>query len=326
MLIRLFSTRKGELPVSSYQSHTQLPAWVPGLPMHIAASNQDCYFIFQELLANDFKVRFYQFGSKIKDTYTWVSDPMLTLRMGVAQSHVFQLPHLGKQVFHQRDYNLLYIPHFSTEFTLGSEEHIRFIDIVMTADYLRSLEVDCSMLSDFLHKATRGIPAKLKTQNGIASIELLRWTDKLMQLPALRDEAAYCPDHVIEQVLSTALMEIDSIASRKTIRLNMQEIDKLYRIAEFLESSEKNTAVQQLAEKFKISTYKLEKGFKEIFGYSVLQHRFEQKMRLALRLIDDKNLKSKQVAQLLQYRNPQSFSKAFKKRFGYAPYRNAPKS
>ena len=142
MLNKLFSSWRGEVRVADHHSHPTVSNRFPGSHLQVATNDHDFYFIFEEFMGKTFKARFYQFGSKIRDTFTWVSDPMVTLRMGHAQSHVFQLPHLGKQVYHQRDFNLLHIPHFSAEFTLGPDEAVSFIDIIITEDYLQSFEAD----------------------------------------------------------------------------------------------------------------------------------------------------------------------------------------
>src|SRR5688572_6390408 len=140
MLNKLFSSWRGELKVADHLSHPHVSNRFPGSLLQVATNNQDYYFIFEEVEVPTFKARFYQFGSKIRDTYAWVSDPKITLRMGHAQSLVFQLPHLGKQVFHQRDYNLLHIPHFSAEFSLGPDETVSFMDIIVSEEYLQGFE------------------------------------------------------------------------------------------------------------------------------------------------------------------------------------------
>jgi AraC-type DNA-binding domain-containing proteins len=252
---------------------------------------------------------------------------MITLRLGHAQSHVFQLPHLGRMVFHQRDFNLLHIPHFSAEFTLGPNESVSFMDIIITEEYLRSFEAGYpNLLQEFMYRVNRRQPARLRSQNAIASTEVLRWSDKLLQWPSSDIKSSFEPDEVVENLLHTCLGVMNDMPARKSIKLNLQDVHNLYKVAEFLSATPKKISVQQLADQFKISTYKLEKGFREIFGYSVLQHSFEEKMRLAFKLIDDKRFSGKQVAEILRYSDPQSFSRAFRKRFGYAPYRNAPKS
>jgi AraC-like DNA-binding protein len=324
---KIFSSMRGELSVADYLYYPNVPIRFPGSRLQVATNKHDYAFTFEEFAGSSFTARFYQFSSRIRDTYTWVSDPMITLRMGHAQSLIFQLPHLGRQLFHQRDYNLLHIPHYAVEFTLGPEETVSFMDIIISEEYLRSLEADYPLLlQEFVYKTARRLPAKLKAHNAIASIEVLRWADKLIHFSSQDHKTNLPPDVVVDQLIRTCLTIMYDQPSRKASRLHLQEVNKLYRVAEFLESSAHKISVQQLADQFKISTYKLEKGFKEIFGYSVLQHSFEEKMRLAFRLIDDKRYSSKQVSAILRYSDPQSFSRAFRKRFGYAPYRNAPKS
>lgn len=327
MLNKLFSSWRGELMVADHAARPRVPGRIPGSRIQVATNNKDYHFHFEEFTGPFYKVRFYQFNSSIKDIFTWVSEPMITLRIGHTRSLIFQLPQLGKQVFHQRDLNLLHIPNFSVEFSLGPDETVSFMDIVLTEEYVQELATTYPrLLHDFVYKTARRLPAKLKAQNAIASIEILRWADKFTEYGLQDHTTQFLAGEVVEQLIRSSFMALNGQPVRKHIKLSIQEINKLYKVAAYLETFPKKVSVQQLADQFRISTYKLEKGFKEIFGYTVLRHAFEEKMRLAFRLIDDKRYSSKQVAKMLRYSVPQSFSRAFRKRFGYAPFRNARKS
>jgi AraC-like DNA-binding protein len=322
MLNKLFSCRLGELPVSIHQPVSGKSLTAP--QQQIATDNRNYHFSFAEFTHGLFKTRVYQFESFIREKYTWISDSMITLRMGNAHSYIFQLPYLGKQVFHQRDFNLLHIPHHSIEFTLAPAEKVSFMDIIISPDYLHTLEEDYPQLLDgFLQKTQRGLTAKLKTHNSIASIEVLRWIDKLIQPAAT--QSAPSTEAIVDNVIQSCFTVMSEHPGRRTTRLNLPDVNTLYRVASYLEESDEKVSIPELAQTFNISTYKLRKGFKEIFGYSVLHHPLEEKMRLATKLIEDKRYNNKQVAGMLGYRDPQSFSRAFKNRFGYCPYRNAQK-
>lgn len=323
---KLFSPKWGELVLNGDLHPSDKLLQIPGATLQVATDcNRDCTFIFQELKNEYHTVRFYHFSSKNRETYTWVSDPMTCLRIGWEGSNSFHLPYLGSQVFHQRDYNLLSIPNYSAEFTLGPHASISFMDIILDEGYLHSMETDFPLLTDFIEKAEKRLPARYCNRNGITSIEMLRWLDELHRCMSKPDKEKHRTAYITHQIIRSALAGLTDCKINRTLKLNLYDVGKIYEVARFMETYTETITIKQLAETFGLSSYKLEKGFKEIFGYSVLHHRYEERMRKALRLVNDKNYSSKQVADMLGYSEPQSFSRAFRKRFGHAPYRNAPK-
>lgn len=317
MYNKIFSPRWGELVLNGDLHPSDTLLLLPGATWQVATnSNRDYNFIFQELKNEYHTIRFYHFSSKNRETYTWVSGPMICLRTGWEESNIFHLPYLGNQIFHKRDYNLLQVPNYSAEFTLGPHASVSFIDILLDEGYLHSMQTEFPQLTDFINKIEQRIPALYSNRNGIASIEMLRWLDELHSAPAA---------NITHQLIRSALAGLINCKTNRALKLNPYDVGKIYQVAGFMETYTQTITLKQLAEIFDLSTYKLDKGFKEIFGYSVLHHRYEERMRKALRFVNDKNYTSKQVADMLGYSEPQSFSRAFRKRFGYAPYRNAPK-
>lgn len=329
MFTKLYSSKHGELTLTDQLPKGDHVLKFPGSEIQVAINeNRDYYFILQELPGTWFTARFYHFGSQVKDNYTWVSDSMITLRMGCLSSYQYHLPHLGNLLFHQRDFNLLHIPYFSQDFTMGPDATVSFMDIIINEEYLEAQKADFPLLCEFLEKVQRRLPAKLSMHNLIAPIEMLRWQDELTQFAASDEKESMQPDAMAHHLLIEGLLALHNGKARRSGKTSIEETDTIYRIADLLESTVQSFTVQELAESYGISVYRLEKGFKDVMGHSVLHHRYEEKMRMALRLVNDKRYNSKEVAGLLGYSDPQSFSRAYKNRFGYAPYRGnkAPKS
>jgi AraC-like DNA-binding protein len=323
MYTKLYSSRQGELVLTDQLPPSDSVLKFPGAGLQVATNDsRDYYFILQELPGTWFTARFYHFGSKVKDNYTWVSDSMITLRMGCLSSFQFNLPHMGTMLFHQRDYNLLHIPYFSQDFTMGPNATASFMDIIINEEYLEAQKADFPLLCEFLEKVQRRQPAKLSMHNLVAPIEMLRWADELTQFAASEEKENMQPDAMAHHLLIEGLKALHNGEARKSARINVTEAELFYQVADLLESTVYPFTIQELAEQYGISAYKLEKGFKGLIGHSVLHHRYEERMRMALRLVCDKRFNSKEVADLLGYSDPQSFSRAFKNRFGYAPYRN----
>lgn len=77
--------------------------------------------------------------------------------------------------------------------------------------------------------------------------------------------------------------------------------------------------IDELAEKFGISPTKLKNNFKEIFGKSVFQYFQEKQMLLAKQIIENEDVRIKELAYRFGYENAGKFSQAYKKHFNILP-------
>ncbi|MGX5818621.1 helix-turn-helix transcriptional regulator [Chitinophaga lutea] len=76
-----------------------------------------------------------------------------------------------------------------------------------------------------------------------------------------------------------------------------------------------------LCRRFGLNEFKLKKGFKQLFGYTVFGYVQDMKMKLARRLLTGRQLNVSEVADKLGYSSPNHFSAAFKKIYGFTPSR-----
>jgi AraC-like DNA-binding protein len=77
--------------------------------------------------------------------------------------------------------------------------------------------------------------------------------------------------------------------------------------------------LSQLGKHFCLSRYKLQYGFREMFGGSVFGYLREYKMQTARQLFTRADMNVSQVAWAVGYTNVSQFTKAYKKRFGVLP-------
>lgn len=68
-----------------------------------------------------------------------------------------------------------------------------------------------------------------------------------------------------------------------------------------------------------LNEFKLKKGFKALFGTSVIQYAKTLRMQYAQNLLRDHNRSVEEVSCLLGYQYPNHFSTAYRKHFGVAP-------
>src|SRR6185436_13686865 len=147
---------------------------IPGATCKVATTKEgDYFFLFQEFEEDGIKVRFYNFFSREKETFTLFTDPMTSFRLAYSRSHQFSLPQLTKLHFHERNYNILHAPLYSAEFSIGPNEAQAFLDIMLPTECLQLFEHESPVLTDFLKKVSHNLPAKLYQYNQVASIEMM---------------------------------------------------------------------------------------------------------------------------------------------------------
>jgi AraC-like DNA-binding protein len=78
-------------------------------------------------------------------------------------------------------------------------------------------------------------------------------------------------------------------------------------------------SLDNLARAFGVNTSKLMALFKKVFNKSIFEYLSELRMDYALELLQEKDYMVTEVARTLGYKNPNHFSTAFKKQFGFCP-------
>jgi hypothetical protein len=112
MTIKLLSKQWGELPLTNEYPGTLEALYFPGAKIRLAQpdSNSYCYFI-PEFKVKSFTIRYCFFYSTVKDVLTFITDPpSLTFRLGYSHTHQIFTTNLGKQLFHERSYNISMSP------------------------------------------------------------------------------------------------------------------------------------------------------------------------------------------------------------------------
>lgn len=80
-----------------------------------------------------------------------------------------------------------------------------------------------------------------------------------------------------------------------------------------------SVTVEELAFAIGINRYKLNRNFKHVYGEPIFQYLTRLRMEKAKEILSKKNMNISEVAYQVGYKNPQHFTVAFKKYFGYVP-------
>ena len=126
------------------------------------------------------------------------------------------------------------------------------------------------------------------------------------------------------KVLELLLLQIDQISSYNGITVSYSSsknvMDKMCRAKELITKKlDSPMRLADLAKEVYTNECTLKKEFKNIFGTTVFGYIRNLKMEQAKKLLLQKDHSVYQVSDAVGYKNPQHFSTAFKKHFGYTP-------
>jgi len=125
------------------------------------------------------------------------------------------------------------------------------------------------------------------------------------------------------KAIELLLLQLEQLTAEQELQqtaLKQSEIKKLYAARDYLSQhmSEPCTLVE-LAHHVGTNEFTLKKGFKQLFGTTVFAYWNHIKMEYACKMLSKKEMNISQIAESVGYKNPQHFSAAFKRKYGYTP-------
>jgi AraC-like DNA-binding protein len=119
------------------------------------------------------------------------------------------------------------------------------------------------------------------------------------------------------------LLQLHSIFQKNTAavdRITKRDIDTVQNLKDYLSKTFlEDHSLENLSRHFGTNTNKLMTLFKKTFGKSIFDYISELKMDYAHSLLRDEDKMVVEVAREVGYKNPNHFSAAFKRRFGFTP-------
>ena len=275
----------------------------------------------QEIAGNDYLIRYHNYFLNQDDSLTFTGEkPILRLFLSLKYSFHYTIYGLGENVLHERGFNIGYLPQALQSFRLCRNKHYALMEIQYSLEYLQRLVPYFPGVEKFLQETKKQQPIFLSSINQVASTEML----------AIIQEALYCsyPAVIRKKYLSYKVMEILILALQKITRHPVQEpvnlpekvISKTYEASQLLSKDmARNYTMEELSAIVDLSIYNLKKGFKAIYGLTVMDFLHETRMQKARLLLSETDLPVSRIATVTGYKHPFAFSSAFKKYFGYAP-------
>lgn len=126
------------------------------------------------------------------------------------------------------------------------------------------------------------------------------------------------------EIIKIFLYMFSKINDRKEINslvyLSGTEQEQIAKVEKTLQNNIQNSiTVEELALKIGMNRYKLNRNFKHVYGEPIFHYLTRLRMEKAKAMLTQKNMNISEIAYEVGYKNPQHFTVAFKKYFGYVP-------
>jgi AraC-like DNA-binding protein len=220
-------------------------------------------------------------------------------------------------------HNLYYIPvsGFYIKPPIDEEENIS-VQIQFTEDYFkRFLPTGHSLFSEFVKKINK------KEFSSISKTALPITTEMFIIL----NDIVHCEkEGILKQlfietnVLKLLLLQFEqyglSATAKEKPSVKLYDVEKLNIVKSLLDQDISYPhSMGELCRKSGLNDFKLKKGFKELFGVTVFGYLHELRMEKAKELLNDNLKPIVEIAEYCGYTYVQSFSTAFRRRYGITP-------
>jgi AraC-like DNA-binding protein len=223
--------------------------------------------------------------------------------------------------FSAKEHNLFYLPSIEEVFeTTKQKEPAQALRIKFTQSYFLNLaQREEAFFLPLLKAIDQKQLALLRTQNGRITRQMNTIVEAILQC---NKEGLLKRLFLEAKVLDLLLLQIESFFPLAPTQSSIKEYDveKLYQAKHIIEQHLANPySLRELSRQVGLNEFKLKKGFKTLFGYSVFGYLHELRMQEAKRLLLDHKKSIEQVAHYCGYQYVQHFSTAFKKKYGTTP-------
>lgn len=251
--------------------------------------------------------------------------PYMQMHFEITTSGCEYFPKAGAEpetLIYTGQHSLLFYPALKGQLKYLPLANAFSVEIELTIDFLRRIfNNDLGVLRTFgesIEKmqpsimGNRSYPITSRMKEVIFEIRRCSYTGSLKKI------------FVEAKVIELLTLQIDQINTRQdspASSFKREDIDKLHEVRDrILQNLVTPYSIEQLARMAGLNRTKLQEGFKDVFGSTVFAYITQARMEQAKGLIMDGKYPSiAEVASLIGYKNPQHFTAAFKRTFGYLP-------
>lgn len=238
---------------------------------------------------------------------------------GTVRSYIKQQPNVEGYAGSQ---NFKFDPANEFRHVLRANVPFHIVHFSYTADYIRQFlpenEAWSQILKEKIFRNERIIGEK--------STPITQAQDRALQNILNCPLTGYAGQMIMEtSFIQIILLQLHALFNKCPFRqasdsLGKRDAEVMYGVKEHLTNTFlEDHSLQSLARHFGTNTNKLMALFRKMFGKSIFEYIFELRMGHAHMLLLDKGMMVTEVSRVVGYKNPNHFSVAFKKRFGFCP-------
>ena len=222
--------------------------------------------------------------------------------------------------FCPNQHNLIYVNGFKGIAKWPGETNMKVFEVNLLPSFVEKYLPDHIVFEAFKLELKNKRSNKFSSHNFSITPQMIVVINKIMDCNRQGVfKKMFLEAHVIE-LLMLQLEQIIEHDCKALCSFKEQDIDKLYQIKEIISTRiDKPCSLIGLAQEVGTNEFTLKKGFKELFGTTVFRYWSELKMERAQIMLAEEGLTVTEVSEKVGYRNPQHFSTAFKRKFGYSP-------
>jgi AraC-like DNA-binding protein len=247
-------------------------------------------------------------------------EPAIRLQIVLQNSYYYDSRHLGPGVMHERGMSLNYVPFVYSALKLRPNEVYSHLSVYYQKKHLLSLQNSIPGLMPFMAKVVVDQPARFGTSYITADTAILSVVDNILECTYRGHIRELYIGHLCTELLLLSLVRIAGNRPSASGMISEEDEVRVYQAKELLLRDMGNyISLSSLAEQMGLSIYKLNHGFKAIYGIGVTEFLLEARMKRAHQALAETDRSIETVAKESGYSHSESFSLAFKKYFGYTP-------
>jgi len=320
MNIRIEAVRGGEI---------QLSPVLPSSLKQLRIPESICYgavgpfghVLLQQLEGEDISVVYQTLRFTRDEEIVYRSEEAaLCLQIIVSNSYYYDSRHLGLGVLHERGMSFSYVPYIHSRLKLRANELYTHLSVFYQKKNLLPLLGSIAGLMPFMAKVSVGQPARFGESYMTADTAILSVVDNVLECTYQGHLRELYIGNLCTELLLLALVRLSGRHPSASGVINEEDAILVYKAKEaILRDMGGHISLSSLAEQMGLSIYKLNHGFKAIYGIGVTEFLLEARMKRAHQILSETDMPIGVIARESGYSHPHAFSLAFKKYFGYTP-------
>lgn len=226
--------------------------------------------------------------------------------------------------YYANQHNILHYSNYEAQHEHTPSDNIQLVRIHVSPVLFLKLLPENELFDSFRQDILNGNPGKINPSNLPLTPAMLATIRDIKNIQS----TGYYRRWMIEAKVIELLMlqfeqyeqysQAENSQSRKSLR--KKDIEIMEHAREIIMNNiQSPCSLIDLAHMVGTNEFYLKKTFKEVYGTTVFGYLFQQRMEEARKLLLSGEMNINQIALHLGYKNPNHFSSAFKKQYGFSP-------